>query len=413
MDYPLNRTLPQIMHIDLNSAFAMIEQQANPFLRGKPVAVTNRLTRGATIIAASYEAKQYGIGVGTKMSEAKQLAPDVIVMETDPPKYIYAFRQVRDILESYSPNAHMKSIDEGVIDFSELRLMHPHPLVEIGQDIKKRLHQALGEWVTCNIGIGPNRFLAKLAAGLHKPDGLDVISADNLLQTYDRLDLLDLHGINYRYRYRLNLAGIQTPLEFLSADAVYLAKRVFHSINGYYWYWRLRGWETDATKFATRTIGKQYVLHEWTNDQAKLEPILMKMCEMMARRLRTKDLCARGLYISCWFLDAPGWHATHKFKSRLFTTVDIYQKALQLFNTRPLQATVKLLTINLYDLESAEEHQLPLFETPDRQQWRLTRAIDELNDRFGEFSVMPGTMANTNHLVPDKIPFGSVRHFRD
>src|SRR5687767_6893067 len=95
----LNPAWPQIMHIDLNSCFAMVEQQANPLLRGKPVAITNRLTPGATIIAASYEAKRCGIGVGTKIPEAKQLAPDVIVLETDPPKYIYAHRVFMDIIK--------------------------------------------------------------------------------------------------------------------------------------------------------------------------------------------------------------------------------------------------------------------------------------------------------------------------
>lgn len=214
MDLSINPAKPLIMHVDLNSAFAMTEQQANPFLRGKPVAMTNRLTRNATVIAASYEAKRFGIGVGTKLTEARQLAPHIIVLETDPAKYVHTYHTFMGILTSYSPDAYMKSIDEGVIDFNSLQLLHPRPLTEIGLEIKNQLKASLGEWMTCNVGIGPNRFLAKLAAGLHKPDGLDVINQHNLLTTYSRLELTDLTGINVRYQARLNAAGIFNPLEF-------------------------------------------------------------------------------------------------------------------------------------------------------------------------------------------------------
>ena len=409
----INTDQPQLIHVDLNSAFAMIEQQANPLLRGKPVAMTNRLTRGATIIAASYEAKRFGVGVGTKLGYAQELIPNLVALETDPAKYIHAYRVFSKIITSYSPNAHMKSIDEGIIDFSNVasvRQPADRPLEAIGYEIKARLKEELGEWITCNIGIAPNRFLAKLAAGLHKPNGLDIIDHKNLLDTYSQLRLTDLHGINRRYQARLNFAGIFSPLDLFHAGRQKLAKEAFRSINGDYWYLRLRGWEVDAAQTSTKTIGRQYVLHNWTAKDSELAPILMKMCEGMGRRLRTKGLCARGIYLHCWFVEGGGWKARKKFKTRLYSTPELYAHAWALFAARP-KRTVKTLAVSCYGLEPADTKQLNLFETGQEQNWRLTKAVDELNNRYGEFVVYPGLMANTNQYVKEKIPFGTTKHF--
>src|SRR5206468_12635736 len=123
---------PKIMHIDLNSCFAMVEQQARPLLRGKPLGITNRLTKNACVIAASYEAKRLGVKVGMTFSEAKLLAPDLIMVETDPPKYHYAYQKLVGIMKDYSPNVTMKSIDEGIINFGGLGRIHKKSLEAIG-----------------------------------------------------------------------------------------------------------------------------------------------------------------------------------------------------------------------------------------------------------------------------------------
>src|SRR5436305_187508 len=113
--YGLNSEDPQIIFCDLNSAFAMAEQQAHPSLRGRPVGITNRLSKHCCVIAASYEAKALGIKVGYRLDEAKQLCPDIIMLETDPPKYHHMYQVLARIMKTYSPNVHMKSIDEGII----------------------------------------------------------------------------------------------------------------------------------------------------------------------------------------------------------------------------------------------------------------------------------------------------------
>src|SRR6266404_1387447 len=289
---------PQILHIDLNSCFATVEQQARPLLRGRPIGVTNRLTKNACVVAASIEAKEQGVRVGMSFSDAKLLAPGLIMIETDPPKYHYAYKKLVGIMKSYSPKIGMKSIDEGVIDFHGTRAnINQRPLVVIGQEIKQRLRDEVGSWMKCNIGIAPNRFLAKTAASLHKPDGLDVITHKNLRQTLSGMKLTDLTGIAERNRARLNTAGIYTPLQFLDAPAEVLTRRVFHSVCGEDWYQRLRGYEIDDVEYATKTVGRQFVMDEWQPTEEVLHSRLSHLCETTAMKLRYRGLAARGVYI--------------------------------------------------------------------------------------------------------------------
>jgi DNA polymerase-4 len=256
--FDYNNEKPLVMHVDLNSAFATIEQQSRPLLRGKPVAIVNRRTEHTSIVTASYEAKAFGIKVGMKFAEAARLVPGLIAIESDPIKYRYVYRKLMAILNDYSPHVVMKSIDEGVMDFHNLA--SPLSLIEVGHDIKRRLKEEIGVAMRCNVGIGTNRFLAKTAAGLHKPDGMDLIDASNLRRVYETLKLTDLTGIADRMKSRLNAVGIFTPLQFLDADETTLQKIVFKSINGRQWHQRLRGYEVDDRPSETKTVGRQYVL---------------------------------------------------------------------------------------------------------------------------------------------------------
>ena len=170
--YGINPEKPLIMHIDLNSAFATAEQQAHPTLRGKPMGVTNRLSKECVVIAASYEAKALGIKVGTRRSEALAICPTFVFIESDPAKYHAVYQKLINIMSDYSPKIQMKSIDEGVIDFHGMEpVLKDRTIEEIGYEIKQRVKSDIGDWMRINIGIGTNYFLAKEAASWHKPDG--------------------------------------------------------------------------------------------------------------------------------------------------------------------------------------------------------------------------------------------------
>jgi len=411
LELPINSESPQILHIDLNSCFATVEQQARPLLRGRPLGVTNRLTKNACVVAASYEAKDQGVKVGMTFSEARLLCPDLIMVETDPPKYHYVYKKLVRIMRSYSPNITMKSIDEGIIDFHGTREnVNRRPLSVIGHEIKQRLRADVGCWMRCNVGIAPNRFLAKTAAGLHKPDGLDIITYKNLRRTLEGMKLTDLTGIADKNQARLNAAGIYTPLQFLDSPAPVLSRKVFHSVCGDDWYRRLRGWEVDDAEHDTKTIGRQFVMDDYSASEEKVRNRLAHLCESTGLKLRHKGFCARGISLYIQYKSGDAWHSRKAFKSTFFTSPEIYRRATLLFNQHPRLDNVVMLSVSCYLLQPATTNQMSILEEVNKE-IRLTEAIDELNELYGNYTVTFANSLGANREIKQKIPFGSTRYF--
>src|SRR5258708_29556390 len=203
-EFHINYNRPLIRHIDLNSCFAIIEHRAYPLIRHNPVAIAAYDTPRGAVIASSYEGKALGIKLGVNVREARLLCRDVIGMMPDTDKYFDAHKRFKKVLLNYTDTVTPKSVDEFVIDFQgSLAVQRGKSLIDVGYEIKADVKAALGEYVTVNVGIGPNRFLAKLAAGLHKPDRLEAINGNNLEEIYSQPALVDLPGINVRVEARL------------------------------------------------------------------------------------------------------------------------------------------------------------------------------------------------------------------
>jgi len=409
LELPLNPAEPTVMHIDLNSCFATIEQQANRKLRGRPVAVAAYTSPRGCILAPSIEAKTYGVKTGMMVAEGKELCPDLLILNSDPPKYRDAHLRLKKIFESYTNSVTPKSIDEAVIDFTGSQAIKYQSMVDIGYEIKKRVYAEVGEWMKINVGISTNRFWAKTAAGLHKPDGLDVITKDNVLDIYRDMDLTDLTGINYRYQARLNAAGIYSPLQFIGAPIQKLKKEVFHSIVGYYWYVRLRGWEIDAVDFKRRSIGHTYALGKKTNDMEELSRLMMKLCEKVGRRMRRFDYCAEGIHVSCNYQDGDHWHKGMKLGVRMYTSQEIYRWAMKLMRAHGPHKVVTNLFITVYELRPFNPEQMSLFDGSKQDKRALSKALDSINDRYGEMTIVPALMAGMGDVILDRIAFGSVK----
>jgi DNA polymerase-4 len=395
------------MHIDLNSCFATIEQQANPLLRYKPMGVAAYDKPSGIIVAASYDAKALGITLGTSVRDGKAIYPGLVIRTPDPPKYREAHRRFREVLARYTSAVTPKSIDEFVVDFTgSPALAQGRTLCSIGYDIKNDIKASLGEYVTVNVGIGSNRFLAKLAAGLHKPDGLDVIDASNLLATYQQLDLLDLPGINTRYKARLFSAGVTSPLDFLAASAQFLVANVFYSKVGYDWYQRLRGHEVDAREFARKSIGHQYALEVKTSDRQHIARLLMKLAEKTGRKLRASSHTASGITLALGYVGGQGWQQSHKTKQPLYATQEIYAAAQALLKPIRFRDKVSHVSLTVYNLAPLNPEQLGLFDDARLKHRALADAADASNNRYGEFTVIPASMANMQNLILDRIAFG-------
>ena len=408
--YRLNTEEPQIMHIDLNSAFASAEQQAWPHLRGKPMGVTNRLSKECCVIAASYEAKALGIKVGVRRTEAMALCPEFVMLETDPSKYTWMYQNLMRIMKDYSPNIKMKSIDEGIIDFHGTRCVNSRPLEEIGQEIKDRMRREVGSYMRVNIGIGPNRFLAKTAAGLHKPDGLDVISHHNLIDVYKSMELTDLTGIAEAYGARLKAHGIHTPLQFLEASDELLRKRVFKSINGLHWHERLRGYEVDDYVTNLGMVGRQWVVKTPSSDDEYLRSCLHFLVETTAMKLRFRSVEARGVCVWMAFSAGGGWKDKQMLKTTIYTNQDIWLQVSRLFDRRPKHMVVRVMGLYLYELTPSTRSQLSMFDDVEKADY-LTKAMDEINDFYGSFTVYSADSLTGTRTVKQKIPFGGTEYF--
>ncbi|PIP52963.1 hypothetical protein COX08_03625 [Candidatus Beckwithbacteria bacterium CG23_combo_of_CG06-09_8_20_14_all_34_8] len=412
MELQINRIKPTIMHIDLNSCFASAEQQANPLLRGKPIAVAAYSSPNGCVLSPSIEAKCLGIKVGMRVKDARLLCKNIVIRTPDPPKYRDIHLKFCKLFRDYSPLVVPKSIDEAVLDFADTAILY-QSLVRVGKEIKQRMRIEIGDWISCNIGIAPNRFLAKLAASLHKPDGLDVIDHHNLLQVYAQAKLLDLNGINIRYQSRLNACGIFTPLDFFKASEEKLEKQIFRSIVGRYWYYKLRGFETDAIKPKRKSFGQTYSLGKPTDDPAKLAPMLMKLCEKMGRRLRRGNFVASGIHLAILYWDRTFWHQSKLFHTTLFTTQELFAKIMLLFNYQTQLKTVANLSVSCFGLQSISTQQLSLFELDQIRQRKLARAVDKINDYYGEYVVTPALMMGMHDLIIDRVAFGGVRELED
>ena len=407
-DYLPPRPSNDTMYIDLNSCFATIEQQARPMLRGRPVAVTNRITPNATIIAASYEAKTFGVKVGMQRFAAEELCPQLVFVETEPSKYIFIHHKLRRIMQDYSPSVTMKSIDEGVLDLRQAPVhVRQMPHAQLAAEIKARLRTEIGCWMRCNIGIASNRFLAKTAAELHKPDGFDEITATNQRAIFAQLQLLDLPGINVRMQARLNAVNIFTPIDLLDTSEDTLVRLVCRSVDGSKWYRRLRGVEVDQANSPIRSIGRQYVLESKLLSRSEIEARLMHLAEDVGYRLRSKQLYARGVHLWAYGYDGQKIHYTKLSQQAFNTDQAILAQAKTLFDRIPTPQ--RIIGITLYKLQATADAQLSFEQSTIDAQEQLCLAADQINLRFGNRKIHYADSCGTNH-VKTKIPFGSTRY---
>lgn len=411
----LNASEPRILHIDLNSCFATLEQQLSFLQRGRPLVVAAYDSPGGCVVAPSIESKKLGIKTGMSVRDARILCPEVIVRTPHPTVYRDAHMRFRKIFMDYTPDVTPKSIDEAVLDFTRVnnQVLFKKSLIDIGFEIKKRIRLEIGEWVSCNVGIGTNRFLAKTAASLHKPDGLDIITFRNVEKVFSQLELLDLCGINTRFQARLNVHGIFTPMQLLHANLQTLKKQVFQSICGYYWYLRIRGWEVDGVEFKRKSYGQSYALGKKTDDPEYLSSLLMKLTEKMGRRLRKAQKTARGIHVACGYIDGSYWHKGKTFADEMFTTDELFKKVMLVFNAQPQRKVVTKLDVSCFDLANADSIQETLFETSRERKRNVSNALDMINNKWGEWTIYSALMHGREKEVVDRIAFGGVKELEE
>ncbi len=409
----LNTASPTTLVVDLNCAFASIEQQHDPNLRGRPLAIAAYATNAATIVSSSREARDLGIKTGMKVFEGKAIYPRLTIMEPNPPRYREVSDRLMEILERHSPDVLRMSIDEASVN-----LVGTPDLVRLGPEgvglaVKKALRAEVGECITCSVGISTSIWMAKQASNLNKRDGLERIDHTNLVSVYDRLQLTDLSGIAEASARRLRLGGIHTPLDFLRATPDQLRLAGMHADHANGWLKRLRGFEvSDFEGVARKSYSHSHVMARATASQRELEELLMRLSEMVGRRLRTAG--RRGSVVSVGVMYRPiagRFSRQVTLPAPISTGEEIYHAALGLLAAREPRREVGTLGVGLSGLTQAETGQLDLFATATRpRNERLEIAMDAIRDRFGEDAVQRARLLGRAPVVRDRIAFGNTGH---
>ncbi|HEY2762007.1 MAG TPA: helix-hairpin-helix domain-containing protein, partial [Pirellulales bacterium] len=247
------------LFIDMNSFFASVEQQCQPRLRGRPVAVSPVAAETTCCIAASHEAKRFGIKCGTPVYQARRMCPGIRIVPARAELYIRVHDRIKAAVETCLPVESIFSIDEFACRLSIDR-RNLDAALRLAQQVKRAIRKQVGEYIRASIGIAPNQFLAKVAADMQKPDGLTTIHANELPQRLYSLELIDLPGIGSRMRRRLEHSGIYTVEQLCQLTPERLSRRWGSRILGNNWWHQLRGYDLPVVSTRRSSVGNSHVL---------------------------------------------------------------------------------------------------------------------------------------------------------
>lgn len=395
------------LFLDLNSYFASVEQQCRPELRGKPVGVVPVEAETTCCIAVSREAKRYGVSTGIGVREARQLCPDITFVTARPAEYVRFHNKICKAVESCIPIESVLSIDEMSCRLNANESEKEKATV-IAHRVKQAIHEQVGETLTCSIGLAPNRFLAKVATDMKKPDGLVVIAKQDLPYKLHGLQLRDLPGIGENMEVRLNRNGVYTIPELYERSERELEKIWCGVVGKRFWRW-LRGEETESKPTHKQSVGHQHVLPGALRTDEKARAVAVKLLHKAAARMRYLGYFSRGLSLSIGLEGLQTWRA----QIRLTPTQDTLELLVflsQMWSHRP-EGTPSFLDVTLFDLQHTGEVTQPLFEQ-EQNGLRLSRAMDRINQKFGRNTICCASMKGAEDAAPGGISFASVPDLR-
>jgi len=395
------------LFLDYNSYFASCEQHLDPSLRGQPVAVTPVIADTGCCIAASYEAKAYGIKTGMRVAEARNRCPHLRLALSRPEAYVRLHHQLFAIVDSCMHIEAVHSIDEMHCPLTGKWKEVP-AAIELSHQMKARL-RAFSPAIRCSIGLATNQWLAKVATDMQKPDGLTVIRKSDLPDILHPLELMDLPGINRRMLARLHQHGIRTVRELCAAPRDRL-RRVWGGIEGERFYFRLRGDPVPLPPTRKVVIGHSHVLSPQLRTAEGVLSVLFRLLHRASTRLRREGYYTGRMQSWVRFYDREDWADQLSFDETQDTlTLNRYLRLMiersgQRFH-QPAHAAVQLL-----DLVPAQSHTRSLFVRDEQRQERLNHALDACYYRYGKKGLYFGAehVALEHLAVPMRIPFTRV-----
>jgi DNA polymerase-4 len=418
------------LHIDLNSFFASVEQQIHPEYRGRPLAVVPTMADTTCCIAASYEAKALGIKTGTQVGEAKKICPDIILIEGNHTDYAKYSHRISDAVELVCPVAHHPSIDEMSCQLMG-REQEPSRARRIAFDIKQSIYDNVGVALRCSIGMAPNRYLAKIASDMQKPDGLIGLLPSQLPRAIAHLELRDLPGVGAKTEIRLNKKGITTMEQLLALDRAGM-HTLFDSVWGDRMYHWLRGGQTGddgapVSSEVQKSLGHSHVLGPEHRSQEGAWAVAHKLLHKAAMRLRMEKFYTGSMAVTIRFaltreqaarmkskqhfsgLKHSGWAMEARFRD-CQDTLTLLEVLRKIWAQRPQGegfAKPFFVGVTLRDLIPESEYQAELF-VDESNRAGLSATMDKLNLKYGHTTLHFAGMLPARESAPTRIAFTQI-----
>lgn len=395
------------LYVDFNSYFASVEQQLVPELRGKPVGVLAVMAETTCCIAASYEAKKFGVKTGTGVRDARQMCPGMIFVEARPPLYVAFHHKLIEIVESCTHVEKVLSIDEMVCKLTGSQQV-PANALKLAAKIKREINKQAGEFIKCSIGIAPNTFLSKVASNMQKPDGCVVIEQHELPERLYSLPLRALNGIGGQMEARLNRYKITTIEQLYAANRDQL-RTAWGSVEGERMYDKLRGIEPYYVKNARSSLGHSHVLPPEQRNLDGVKAVLHRLLQKACMRMRSYELLASSISVKVRIRNMPSWG----MESRISPTDNTLRltHALETFLQYYPQGTFEPIKVGVSfsGLKTADEVARDLFEIkPLESEKKLNKAIDRLNLKYGKNTIYFGGAHDALKDAPMRIAFNHI-----
>jgi DNA polymerase IV len=423
------------LFLDLNSYFASVEQEVRPELRNRPVAVVPSLVNTTCCIAASYEAKAYGVKTGMMVKEARERCPDLLMVEGRHELYTEYHNKIIEAVQTCIPVTAVKSIDEMVCQLigRERSLL---AAMDLGRRVKEAIRNQVGSTLRCSVGLAPNQYLAKIATDMEKPDGLVALTKDVLKDALATLKLQDLPGVGVRMEKRLNEKGIWSMADLMAVLEKDRGREQTGELWGSVWGERMWHWlngddfHTDDNEHA-KSMGHQHVLAPVFRNPEGAWAVAHKLLHKAAMRMRGDNLWASRIGLTIAFVGkgrirgsspfGPSRSESWSAEMRLLEcqdTATLIGALRKLWNERPKGPAYQqpfFLSVVLGGLVPDTLHSLTLFDAQDGTigRLRLARAMDALNHKYGMSTLAPATMLAAFQAAPTRIAFRSVPELFD
>jgi len=409
-DQPLFRRT--IFHVDMDAFFVSVEELHDPSLKGKAVVVGGQRNERGVVSAASYEARKFGVHSAMPLRTAAKHCPHAIFVDGHPERYRECSEKVFKVLTAFSPQVEMASIDEAYLDMTGTERLHGPPL-KAANNLHQRMKTETG--LNCSVGIGSSRLVAKVSSGRAKPNGLLWIVPGEEAKFLAPLDVREIPGVGKVMETHLHSLGIKKVGDLARLEESELGQRFgkwglalagkARGEDAGGWFDSEVGADIDA-----KSISHEHTYNEDTADPVRLESTLMRLSEMVGRRLREADFHARTVQLKLRYKDFTTITRAHTLASATQLDTEIFEQIRGLFRSNWKRGNeVRLLGVQVSSF-STQAAQMDLLDGNRQQRWKnALAAADKLRDKFGESSVglasgMRGSFRERTHENPAGLP---------